>query len=83
MPVDTKYLPISLSPRFSPGDFVIAMQVQHSYKSSTNEIAEFYLLLTFSFSRFLSATEEITQILIWQESNSDFRTSRCTRLHTI
>ena len=34
MPVVTKDLPIS--PRFTPYDFFIAMQVQHSYNSSTN-----------------------------------------------
>ena len=34
LPVVTKYLPIS--PRFSPFLIAIAMQVQHSYNSSTN-----------------------------------------------
>ena len=40
LPVVTKDLPIS--PRFTPYDFFIAMQVQHSYNSSTD--VEFYLL---------------------------------------
>ena len=34
LPVVTKDLPIS--PRFTPSIFFIAMQVQHSYNSSTN-----------------------------------------------
>ena len=34
LPVVTKDLPIS--PRFTPYNFFIAMQVQHSYNSSTN-----------------------------------------------
>ena len=34
LPVVTKDLPIS--PRFAPYNFLIAMQVQHSYNSSTN-----------------------------------------------
>ena len=34
LPVVTKDLPIS--PLFTPYDFFIAMQVQHSYNSSTN-----------------------------------------------
>ena len=34
LPVVTKDLLIS--PRFTPYDFFIAMQVQHSYSSSTN-----------------------------------------------
>ena len=47
LPVVTKDLPIS--PRFTPYDFFIAMQVQHSYNSSTNEWLNFYLL---TFPRF-------------------------------
>ena len=35
LPMVTKDLPIS--PRFTPYNFLIAMQVQHSYNSSTNE----------------------------------------------
>ena len=34
LPVVTKDLPIS--PRFTPCNFFTAMQVQHSYNSSTN-----------------------------------------------
>ena len=45
LPVVTKDLPIS--PRFTPYNFFIAMQVRHSYNSSTN--VEFYLL---TFPRF-------------------------------
>ena len=43
LPVVTKDLPIS--PRFTPYNFFIAMQVQHSYNSSTNE------WLNFTYSR--------------------------------
>ena len=42
LPVVTKDLPIS--PRFTPYNFFIAMQIQHSYNSSTNG-------LNFTFSR--------------------------------
>ena len=44
LPVVTKDLPIS--PRFTPYDFFIAMQVQHSYNSSTNG----WILRTYSSS---------------------------------
>ena len=39
LPVVTKDLPIS--PRSTPYDFFIAMQVQHSYNSSTNGCINF------------------------------------------
>ena len=39
--VDTKDLPIS--PRFSPYDFFIVMQIQHSYNSSTKWLNFTYL----------------------------------------
>ena len=57
LPVVTKDLPIS--PRFTPYNFFIAMQVQHSYNSSTND----RILLTHVPT--LSVTKEITQILLW------------------
>ena len=49
LPVVTKDLPIS--PRFTPYDFFIAVQVQHSYNSSTNGniIVEFYFLNTYNY----------------------------------
>ena len=43
LPVVTKDLPIS--PRFTPYNFFIAMQVQHSYNSSTNG---FFFCTTYS-----------------------------------
>ena len=42
LPVVTKYLPVS--PRFTPYNFSIAMQVKHSYNSSTK-------WLNFTYSR--------------------------------
>ena len=62
LPVVTKDLPIS--PRFTPYDFFIALQVQHSYNSSTNG----WILLTHVPT--LSVTKEIIKILLGQESNS-------------
>ena len=57
LPVVTKDLPIS--PRFTPYIFFIAMQVQHSYNSSTNG----RILLTHVPT--LSVTKERTQVLLW------------------
>ena len=53
LPVVTKDLPIS--PRFTPYIFFIAMQVQHSYNSSTNGL----ILLTHVPT--LSVTKERSQ----------------------
>ena len=55
LPVVTKDLPIS--PRFTPYNFFIAMQVQHSYNSSTN-LVEFLLTHVPT----LSVTKERTQM---------------------
>ena len=55
LPVVTKDLPIS--PRFTPYNFFIAMQVQHSYNSSTN-VVEFLLTHVST----LSVTKERTQM---------------------
>ena len=57
LPVVTKDLPIS--PRFTPYDFFIAMQVHHSYKTRQPMVE---ILLTHVPT--LSVTEEITQILV-------------------
>ena len=69
LPVVTKDLPIS--PRFTPYNFLIAMQVQHYYNSSTNG----WILLTHVPT--LSVTKERTQILLGKNRTHDFRTSRC------
>ena len=70
LPVVTKDLPISL--RFTPYNFFIAMQVQHSYNSSTNMV-EFYLL---TFPRFPLPKKEHKSYL-GKNRTHDFRTSRC------
>ena len=69
LPVVTKDLPIS--PRFTPYYFFIAMQVQHSYNSSTN--GEFYLL---TFPRFPLRKKE-HKSYFGKNRTHDFRTSRC------
>ena len=56
LPVVTKDLPIS--PRFTPYNFFIAMQVQHSYNSSRS-LAGFYSLSAF-FSSFLGRFDELS-----------------------
>ena len=56
LPVATKDIPIS--PRFTPYDFFTAMQVHHSYNSSTNG----WILHTHVPT--LSVTKERTQILL-------------------
>ena len=56
--------------------FFIAMQVQHSYNSSTNGC----ILLTHVPT--LSATKEKTQILLWRESNSRLPHYQVSRLPT-
>ena len=70
LPVVTKYLPIS--PRFTPYIFFIAMQVQHSYNSSTIMV-EFYLL---TFPRFPLRKKE-HKSYFGKNRTHDFRTSRC------
>ena len=70
LPVVTKDLPIS--PRFMPYDFFIAMQVQHSYNSST-PMVEFYLL---TFPRF-PLREKEHKSYFCKNRTHDFRTSRC------
>ena len=69
-PVVTKYLP--MSPWFTPYNFFIAMQVQHSYNSSTN-IVEFYLL---TFPRF-PFRKKGHKSYFGKNRTHDFRTSRC------
>ena len=69
LPVVTKDLPIS--PRFTPYIFFIAMQVQHSYNSSTN--VEFHLL---TFPRFPLRKKE-HKSYFGKNRTHDFRTSRC------
>ena len=71
LPVVTKDLPIS--PRFTPYDFFIAMQVQHSYNSSTNEWLNFYLL---TFPRFPLRKKE-HKSYFGKNRTRDFRASRC------
>ena len=71
LPVVTKDLPIS--PRFTPYIFFIAMQVQHSYNSSTNVMVEFYLL---TFPRFPLRKKE-HKSYFGKNRTHDFRTSRC------
>ena len=66
LPVVTKDLPIS--PRCTPYDFFIAMQVQHSYNSST----KFYLL---TFPRFPLRKKE-HKSYFGKNRTHDFRTSR-------
>ena len=68
LPVVTKVLPIS--PRFTPYNFFIAMQVQHSYNSSTNGC----ILLTHVPT--LSVTKE-HKSYFGKNRTHDFRTSRC------
>ena len=68
LPVVTKDLPIS--PRFTPHDFFIAMQVQQSYNSST--MVEFYLLLLL-YSR-SHAKEHKSYLLCGKNRTHDFRT---------
>ena len=68
LPVVTKDLPIS--PRFTPYNFFIAMQVQHSYNSS---MVEFYLL---TFPRFPLRKKE-HKSYFGKNRTHDFRTSRC------
>ena len=71
-------LPVVLASRF-----FIAIQVQHSYSSSSND----WILLTHVLK--LSATDARIKILLRQDKNRthDFRTinnnSRCVRLRTI
>ena len=67
LPVITKDLPIS--PRFTPYNVLIAMQVQHSYNSSTNG----YLL---TFPRFPLRKKE-HKSYFGKDRTHDFRTSRC------
>ena len=67
MPVVTKNL--SIAPRFSPYDFFIAVQVQHSYNSSTNgRILRTHFLT-------LSATEKKTQMLLIAFTRIELTTS--------
>ena len=70
LPVDTKDLPIS--PRFTPYDFFIAMQVQHSY-TTRQPMVEFYLL---TFPRFPLRKKE-HKSYFGKNRTHDFRTSRC------
>ena len=69
LPVVTKDLPIS--PRFTPYNFFIAMQVQHSYNSSAN--GWIYLL---TFLRFPLRKKE-HKSYFGKNRTHDFRTSRC------
>ena len=69
LPVARKDLPIS--PRFTLYNFFIAMQVQHSYNSSTNGWILLTRVPTFS------VTKERTQIILGKNRTHDFRTSRC------
>ena len=71
LPVVTKDLPIS--PRFTPYIFFIAMQVQHSYNSSTEPMVEFYLL---TFPRFPLRKKE-HKSYFGKNRTHDFRSSRC------
>ena len=68
LPVVTKDL--SISPQFTPYNLFIAMQVQHSYNSSTNGL----ILLAHVPTR--SVTTERTQTYFGNRTH-DFRTSRC------
>ena len=70
LPVVTKDLPIS--PRFTPYNFFIAMQVQHSYNSSRS-LAGFYLL---TFPCFPLRKKE-HKSYFGKNRTHDFRTSRC------
>ena len=70
LPVVTKDLPIS--PRFTPYNFFIAMQVQHSY-TTRQPMVEFYLL---TFPRFPLRKKE-HKSYFGKNRTHDFRTSRC------
>ena len=69
LPVVTKDLPIS--PRFTPYNFFIAMQVQHS--TTRQPMVEFYLL---TFPRFPLRKKE-HKSYSGKNRTHDFRTSRC------
>ena len=69
LPVVTEDLPIS--PRFTPYNFFIAMQVQHSY--NRQPMVEFYLL---TFPRFPLRKKQHKSYFAKNRTH-DFRTSRC------
>ena len=71
LPVVTKDLRIS--PQFTPYNFFIAMQFQHSY-NSRQPMVEFYLL---TFPRFPLRKKEHKSYFGKNRTHDYFRTSRC------